>query len=127
MEVQKDFKGLLGLLSARSVDYVVIGIYAMARHGAPRFTGDMDILVRADSENGQRVLDALADFGFGSVGLELRDFAVPDRVVQLGYPPVRVDILTSIDGVSWPEIAAGCVPVTTATFQFASLAGRSSS
>jgi len=110
MEVQPDFRDLLALFNAHEVDYMIVGAYALAYHGAPRYTGDIDILVRPDSENAQRILHALDEFGFGSVHLTVEDFAVPDKVVQLGVPPVRVDIVTSITGVSWEEAAAGRQP-----------------
>lgn len=107
MGVQKDFKELCKLLNDHNVDYVIVGAYALAFHGVPRYTGDIDILVRADAENAKRVLDALADFGFGSLGLSIDDFTTPDKVIQLGVSPVRVDILTSITGVSWDEVKNG--------------------
>jgi hypothetical protein len=107
MEVQKDFKELLELLNARKVEYVIVEGYALAFHGAPRYTGDIDILVRPDSENAGKVLAALTDFGFGSTGLVAADFQKPDQVIQLGFPPVRIDLVTSISGVSWDEVAAG--------------------
>jgi hypothetical protein len=69
---------------------MIVGGYALAFHGAPRFTGDLDILVRPDPENAQRVLSALDEFGFASVGLTKEDFAHPDQIVQLGVPPVRI-------------------------------------
>lgn len=109
MEVQQDFGDLLALFNAHDVDYMIVGAHALAYHGAPRYTGDIDILVRPDSENAQRILHALDDFGFGSVGLTIEDFVSPDKVVQLGVIPVRVDIVTSITGVTWEEAAAGRV------------------
>ncbi len=119
MEAQPDFRELLELFNAHDVDFVIVGGYALAFHGAPRSTGDMDILVRPDPVNARRVMDALSAFGFGAVGLSPEDFASPDKVVQLGYPPVRIDILTSISGVSVDEAFAegvkgtyGGVPVT---------------
>jgi hypothetical protein len=84
-----------------------VGGYALAFHGAPRFTGDLDILVKPDPENARRILDALDEFGFKSVGLATGDFESPDKVVQLGVPPVRVDIITSLTGVSWEEAFSG--------------------
>jgi len=84
MEAQNDFKELLALLNAHEVDYIIVGAFALAYHGAPRYTGDLDILVRPDSENGQRILRALDAFGFGSLGLTVEDFAAPGKVVQLG-------------------------------------------
>ena len=119
MEAQSDYKELLALFNAHDVGYIIIGAYALAFHGAPRYTGDLDILVRPDRENGGRILRALEGFGFGSLELTVDDFAIPDRVVQLGMPPVRVDIMTSITGVSWDEADAsrvagrfGTVPVS---------------
>lgn len=103
MEVQPDFRELLASFNAHDVEYLIAGGYALAFHGAPRFTGDLDILVRPSTENAARVLSALDDFGFGSVGLTLEDFCVPDRVIQLGTPPVRIDLLTSISGVAEDE------------------------
>jgi len=109
MEVQSDFRDLFALFNAREVDYLIVGAYALAFHGAPRYTGDMDILVKPSSSNAKRILAALKDFGFGSVGLKPEDFKIPDMVIQLGVPPVRVDLLTSITGVSWEEAFAGSV------------------
>jgi hypothetical protein len=107
MEVQEDFRDLLALFNAHNVDYVIVGAYALALHGAPRYTGDMDIFVKADRGNAQRILAALEEFGFGSVGLTPEDFAIPENIIQLGVPPVRVDIVTSLTGVSWDDVASG--------------------
>jgi len=107
MEVQQDFRDLFELFNAHDVDYMIVGAHALAFHGAPRYTGDIDILIRADAQNAQRILKALDEFGFGLVGLTVGDFANPGKVVQLGVAPVRVDIVTSITGVSWQEAAAG--------------------
>jgi len=112
MAVQKDFRDLLELFNVHNVDYMIIGAHALAFHGAPRYTGDMDILVRADEENAGRILRALQDFGFGSLQLEVADFSSPGKVVQLGFAPVRIDILTCITGVSWETAAAGRVSGT---------------
>jgi hypothetical protein len=79
MEAQKDFRDLFELLSAHKVEYIVVGAYALAFHGVPRYTGDMDIFVRPDSENARRILAALNDFGFGSVGLTTADFEFKAR------------------------------------------------
>jgi len=109
MEVQQDFRDLLALFSAHKVDYLIVGAHALAYHGVPRYTGDIDILVRPDPENAHQILKALETFGFGSVGLTAEDFTVPDKVIQLGVAPVRIDIVTSITGVSWEEAVAGRV------------------
>jgi hypothetical protein len=107
METQPDFRELLALFNAHHVEYLIVGGYALAFHGAPRFTGDLDIFVKPDAVNAQRILTALAAFGFSSVGLTPSDFERPDQVVQLGVPPVRIDLLTSITDVSWDEAWAG--------------------
>ena len=109
MEVQQDFRDLLALFNAHRVEYIIVGAHALAYHGAPRYTGDMGILVRPHPENAKRIMEALDEFGFGSLGLVAQDFTAPDRVTQLGVAPVRMDIVTSITGVSWEEAAAGRV------------------
>lgn len=109
METHPDFRELLALFNAHHVEYLIVGGYALAFHGAPRFTGDLDIFVRPEAANAQRILTALAAFGFASVGLTPSDFEHPDQVVQLGVPPVRIDLITSITGVSWDEAWAGKV------------------
>ena len=101
MEVQKDFRELLELFNKNNVEYMIVGGYALAFHGAPRYTGDLDIFIRSDSFNAQRIMRALEDFGFKSVGLTAADFERPDNVIQLGVPPIRVDIVTSLTGISW--------------------------
>ena len=107
MEVQKDFKELFELLNGNAVEFLVVGAYALAFHGAPRFTGDIDLYIHPTRDNAERVLGALGAFGFRSPDLSAEDFMKPDRVVQLGVPPVRVDLLTSITGVSWEEAESG--------------------
>lgn len=107
MEAQKDFKELLELFNGHNVEYMIVGAYALAFHGVPRFTGDMDIFVRPSIGNAQNILSALKNFGFGSLKLTIDDFTKPDHVVQLGVPPVRIDIITSISGVTWEEADAG--------------------
>ena len=109
MEVQKDFKELLELFNEHKVKYLIVGGYALAHHGVPRYTGDMDIFVKPDKENALRILRALNDFGFGSVGLKEADFRNSNKVVQLGYPPVRIDIITSISGLAWDDAHKGRV------------------
>lgn len=109
MERHDDFKELFEWLNYHNVEYVVVGGYAVAFHGAPRFTGDMDIYIRADQSNAERIVRALDDFGFGSLNLTADDFVVPGDVIRLGVPPVRVDFITQIDGVDWAEVWAGRV------------------
>lgn len=103
MELSRDLNELLVLFVSRNVKFVVVGAHALAFHGVPRYTGDLDLLVEPDPGNAERILNALDSFGFGGLGITREDFIEPDRVVQLGNSPSRVDILTSITGVSWKE------------------------
>lgn len=107
MEVYRDFKELLELFNAHGVEYVIVGGYALAAHGAPRTTGDLDLWVNPTPENAGRILRALQEFGIGGIDLSTADFVKPDHVVQLGVPPVRVDLVTAIDGVQWAEAWQG--------------------
>jgi hypothetical protein len=109
METQPDFKELLELFNKNKVEYLIVGGYALAFHGRPRMTGDIDILISPDPLNAKRILAALRDFGFGSLNLAETDFTRPHNVVQLGTPPVRIDLLTSLTGVAWQEAAGGRV------------------
>lgn len=109
MEIQPDFQDLLALFTKHGVEYAIVGGYALAFHGAPRYTGDLDLLIEVESSNASRVITALNEFGFGELGIKASDLEQPGQIVQLGYPPVRIDILTSVSGVSWAEVRAGWV------------------
>ncbi len=98
--LNRDFREFVEWFNAHGVEYLLVGGYALAAHGHPRYTGDIDFWIRRDAANIARVLSALNDFGFGSVGLKAEDFG-PDAVIQLGMPPRRIDLLTSIDGVDF--------------------------
>ncbi|MBI3377537.1 MAG: hypothetical protein HY035_03925 [Nitrospirae bacterium] len=112
MEAQQDFRDLLALFNTHKVDYIIVGAHALAYYGAPRYTGDIDIFVRSDPENAKNILSALEKFGFGSLGLTVEDFTIHGRVVQLGVAPVRIDIVTSLTGISWEEAFASRVTGT---------------
>jgi hypothetical protein len=107
MEAQKDFKELLELFNGHKVEYMIVGAYALAYYGAPRFTADIDIFVLPSSENAKKILSALSDFGFSALNLTTEDFQNPSSVVQLGVPPVRIDIITSLTGVAWEDADKG--------------------
>ena len=109
MQLYPDFHAFIELFNAHEVDYLIIGAHALAFHGRPRYTNDLDIFVRRTPENISAVLRALAAFGFGSLGLTPDDFG-PDSFVQLGVAPVRIDITTSISGLDFEEAWAGRVP-----------------
>jgi len=112
MEIQKDFRELLALFNELGVEYLIVGAYALAFHGAPRFTGDIDIFVKPDPQNARRVFTAVRQFGIAIPNLTAADFLNPDTVVQLGVPPVRIDLMTSITGVSWTEADSHKAPGT---------------
>lgn len=100
-KLQSDLREFIKLLNSRGVEYLLVGGYAVAYHGHPRFTGDIDFLIHATLENVQRLLEVLDDFGFGGIGISAQDLLEPGRVVQLGHPPNRIDLLTSISGVEF--------------------------
>jgi hypothetical protein len=89
---------------------MIVGGYALAFHGAPRYTGDIDVFIKPDKENAQRIIKVLEEFGFSSLGLSIEDFQEENNVVQLGLSPVRIDIITSISGVTWEEAEASKEP-----------------
>lgn len=101
--LNKDFKEFVGLLNSTNVEYLLVGGYALAAHGHPRYTGDIDFWVNPSPENADRLMLVLGQFGFGGLGLTADDFRKPDAVVQLGYPPARIDLLTAIDGVEFVD------------------------
>lgn len=103
MELDRDFSEFIACCAARDVRFLIVGGYALAAHGHPRFTKDLDVWVWLDAENASRLIAALNDFGFGSLGLTPTDFAEPGVVVQLGHAPKRIGLLTSIDGVGFDE------------------------
>lgn len=98
-----DFKDMLSCLRDEKVDFIVVGAYALAAHGFPRATGDIDIWVRSDAENARKVIRALGKFGAPLSDVSEDDFAIPERVLQIGVEPSRIDLLTSIDGVEFDE------------------------
>ncbi|MFA6028821.1 MAG: hypothetical protein WC969_03080 [Elusimicrobiota bacterium] len=118
MSPHPDFHDFLEALNKNRVEFVLVGAYALAFHGHPRATGDMDVWVKPTAENARRVLAALRDFGFSSLALKEGDF-LSGKVIQLGHPPVRIDILSALDGVSPEHIwthrrpgALGDIPVS---------------
>ncbi len=85
---------------------MVVGAHALAAHGRPRYTSDLDIWVRPEPDNFARLIKALDAFGFAALGVSADDFMTPQATVQLGYPPARIDLLTSIDGVTFEDCFA---------------------
>ena len=103
MKLERDLKEFIELLNAHEVRYLVVGAHALAFHGRPRYTGDIDFFVDSSPENAQRINTALQEFGLIDIDLNAADFTTPDMVVQLGVEPNRVDIMTSISGVMFGE------------------------
>jgi hypothetical protein len=106
MEVAPDFDEFIGCLTAHGVDFVIVGAYALAFHGAPRFTGDLDVLIRPTLDNAERLLKALDAFGFPSSGLTAEAVADRQRLLEMGVPPVQIHVMSSISGVEWDEVWA---------------------
>ncbi|MBI4352490.1 MAG: nucleotidyltransferase [Candidatus Omnitrophica bacterium] len=102
--IEKDYEELLKLFGKHRVRYCVVGGYAVAFHSIPRYTKDMDIFVKAASENAERILRALREFGFSSLKISKKDFCKPGGIIQLGYEPVRIDLVTSIDGCDFDGV-----------------------
>lgn len=103
MELAPDFDECIAFLTAHGVDFIVVGAYALAFHGAPRFTGDLDILVRPTLDNAARLLAALKAFGFPITGLSAEAITDRRRMLEMGVPPVQIHVMSAITGVEWDE------------------------
>jgi hypothetical protein len=105
--VNPDFKELLLAFNAHNVEYLIVGAHALAAHGHVRATKDLDLWIRPDERNAQNVLRALSDFGAPAGDLTVDDLSRKDTIFQIGLPPLRIDIITNIDGVefadAWPD------------------------
>ncbi len=99
MRVENDFKEFIELLNKNHVKYLVVGGFAIAFHAIPRYTKDIDVLVEPGTENSKKIISVLEQFGFGNIGLSEDSFRQANQIIQLGYPPLRIDLLTSITGV----------------------------
>ena len=103
MSLSADLREFIELLNSRGVEYVIVGAHSLAFHGRPRYTGDLDILVRPSPENAERLATVLVEFGFAQSDFKASDFIEPDQIVQLGRAPNRIDLLTGISGVATGE------------------------
>lgn len=109
MVVPEDWKEFLSLLKAREVEFLVVGAHAMAHHGLPRLTGDLDLFVEASPANAGKLILALSDFGFGEAGIDAEALSAPGPMLMLGVPPNRIDILTSLSGLAYVGAAENSV------------------
>ncbi len=107
MIFERDFIDFIELLNRHNVEYMVVGAHALAFHGRPRHTGDLDIWIKPSFNNAEKMINVLKDFGFDSLGLTNEDFLKENYVTQLGYPPLRIDILNSISGVKFDDAYKG--------------------
>lgn len=103
MPLSPDLREFVECLNSRKVEYLIVGALAVSWYGFPRYSADIDFFIRADVENAEHLLAALQDFGFGSLPLSIEDFTTSNRVVQLGKEPNRIDLMTSISGVTFDE------------------------
>jgi len=101
--VNPDFRDLLAEFNAAGVEYLIVGAHALAAHGHVRATRDLDVWVCSSSENAPRVMTALKAFGAPLHDLTIADLLQPDLVFQIGVDPIRIDVLTSIDGVEFED------------------------
>lgn len=99
MNLSADLREFIELLNSRGVDYVIVGAHSLAFHGCPRYTGDLDILIRPSLENAAKIVPLLRDFGFGASDFKESDFTEPEQIIKIGRVPQRIDLLTSISGV----------------------------
>jgi len=111
-KLQTDLKEFIELLNSHSVEYLLVGGHAVAFHGHPRYTGDIDFFIRATPANVRRLLTALSEFGFGGLGIREQDLLEPKRILQLGHPPNRIDILNSITDVDFDSAWASRIEST---------------
>jgi predicted nucleotidyltransferase len=107
MHLQKDLREFIVSLNSNGVEYLIVGGFALAFHGYPRYTGDIDIFIRTTPENARKLERVIYEFGFATTGLSAKDFLGVNQVVQLGQPPNRIDILTSLTGVDFEEAWLG--------------------
>jgi hypothetical protein len=117
MNLNRDFQEFVELFVAHEVEFLIVGGYALAAHGHPRYTKDLDVWVWIGNENSQRIIAAIEAFGFGGLGLTAADFQDPDVIVQLGQEPQRIDILTFATGLHFSDAYENRVYVTIGNVQ----------
>ena len=103
MNLSKDCREFIALLRSEGVDFIIVGAAALAAHGRPRYSGDVDFWIRCDAETASKMERVIAGFGFSSTNLKAADFAESDQVIQLGVAPNRIDILTGLTALKFDE------------------------
>lgn len=103
MKASKDFKEFIELLNKNNVNYLLVGGYAVGYHSRPRYTEDIDIWIQPSLENAKKIIHVLNKFGFTGISVSIEELIQPEKIIQLGLPPQRIDILTSIDGVNFND------------------------
>jgi predicted nucleotidyltransferase len=101
MILNRNFREFIALLEKHAVDFLIVGGYAVGLHGFPRYTGDLDVFVAISQRNAANLLKVFSDFGFPDLGLDPKDFAEPDTVVEIGREPLKIQVLTGVDGVTF--------------------------
>ncbi len=104
MKVEKDYEEFLSLLNKHNVKYCIIGAFAVAFYAKPRYTKDIDILVEPSKDNAQKILKVLEEFGFGELSVSLEDLMREGSILQLGYEPLRIDLLNKLEGFQFQDI-----------------------
>lgn len=103
VKIHQDYREFIELLNSNQVEYLIVGAFALAFHGHPRYTGDIDFWVRNDISNAQKIIKSISEFGFTVDQLDEKDFTSDDLIFQMGYPPVRIDIITSVEVLEFDE------------------------
>jgi hypothetical protein len=109
LDLAPDFDAFCALLLDHHVEFVIVGAHALALHGAPRFTGDLDILIRPAKNNADHLIAAIHAFGFPDIPLTAAQIIEPGRIVEMGVAPVQIHVMSAIDGVAWDEVWSGRV------------------
>jgi hypothetical protein len=104
MDLAPDFNAFCGLLNEHGVEFVIVGAYALAFHGRPRFTGDFDIFVRPTVANGHKLIAAIEAFGFPTDAFTAADIAAGHKIIQMGVEPVQIHVMSALSGVTWNEV-----------------------
>lgn len=103
MDIYRDFEEFIELLNENKVKYLVVGGYALAFHSRPKYTKDIDFWVNNTKSNAVKLLKTIKEFGFESLNITVEDIVNPDNIIQLGYPPVRIDIISEVEGIKFTK------------------------